>query len=95
QKDITFIRSTSNSKGQCSWIGAATPRFKLILSPIEQAWLFDLQEEPDELLNHIDKPEHRSTVRMMAKQIQNYAKATGDRYIENEQVAAQLEALVA
>ncbi len=94
EPDVTFFRSTSSEKGSGSWVGAVTPRFKLVLSPIEETWLFDLKEEPDELVNHLANPEHRDAVVEMARQLRAYAEATGDRFLlENEKVKASLREL--
>lgn len=51
-----------------SWVAAVDDRYKLILSPIETPWLFDVQRDPDELINFFDDPEYASVVeRLMAE----------------------------
>ena len=39
------------------WVAAFTHRYKLVLSP-EIPWLFDMEEDPDELINYIDDPKY-------------------------------------
>ena len=92
--DITFFRSTSSRKGPGSWVGAVTSRYKLILSPIETPYLFDLENEPDELNNLVEKKEHRDRVKHMARALKKYAEATNDPFLKNEKTAADLERLI-
>ncbi|MEM0969255.1 MAG: sulfatase-like hydrolase/transferase [Verrucomicrobiota bacterium] len=91
--DVTFFRSTSNGKSPGNWVGAVTPRFKLLLSPQERPWLFDLESEPDELENHIDRPEHRDQVADLAAQLLAYFEATNDPFKDHEKVVSELNLL--
>ncbi len=38
------------------WVAAVNNRYKLVLSPSDKPWLFDLQKDPDELINLYNKP---------------------------------------
>jgi uncharacterized sulfatase len=41
------------------WVAAVNHRYKLVLSPSDTPWLFDLQEDPDELTNYFNHPDYR------------------------------------
>lgn len=48
---ITYITSSNGG-----WIASVSNRYKLVLSPNEDPWLIDLQEDPDELINFYSDP---------------------------------------
>lgn len=37
------------------WVAAVNNRYKLVLSPTDKPWLFDLEKDPDELINFYNK----------------------------------------
>ncbi|MBS2211288.1 sulfatase [Carboxylicivirga mesophila] len=41
------------------WVAAVDNRYKLVLSPVDKPWLFDLEKDPDELVNFYDQPEYK------------------------------------
>lgn len=41
------------------WTAAANHRYKLVLSPVDDPWLFDLERDPDELVNFFNDPEYQ------------------------------------
>ncbi len=86
--DTVFIRSTSSGAG---WIGVVSDRYKLIYSPVDAPWLFDLQKDPDELTNAFGDPAYRETVRMLSQALAKYAKDYADPYVENPKVRADLQ----
>jgi arylsulfatase A-like enzyme len=61
------------------WRGVVSgDRWKLNLSPGDQCELYDLNNDPAELENLFDKPEHRDRVRDMAARIRIWQDETGD-----------------
>lgn len=91
----TFIRSTGKPGQSFGWLGAVTPRHKLILSSADKPWLIDLKKDPDELINFIDDKQQQDVVRTLARQLKAYAERTTDPYIGNPKTAAHLERLLA
>jgi arylsulfatase A-like enzyme len=93
--DITFMRSTGKPGSQFGWVSALTPRFKLILSSSDDPWLLDLQQDPDELVNFIDSPEHKGVVQQLARELKDYGKRLDDPYTKNPTTSAWIEKLMA
>jgi arylsulfatase A-like enzyme len=89
-KDISFLRGTG-SKGSVSWLAAVTARYKLVVSPQDRPWLFDLQADPDELNNVVLKPQYRDTLRFLAKDLLAYGEKHNDHYIHNPKMNADLK----
>ncbi len=89
-KDVTFIRSTGRPDG-AGWLAAVTDRWKLIYSPVDDPWLFDLEKDPDELTNFFRDPACRETVRELSREILAYAKKHRDGYARNAKVKADLQ----
>ena len=86
--DIAFIRAASVSPK--AWLAAVTSRYKLIFSGYDEPWFFDLETDPDELVNHFDKPAHRDTIRSMAKALREYGEKHNEPRIKDENIAADL-----
>jgi len=51
---IVYI-TNANSR----WVAAVSRRYKLVLSPSDDPWLFDLEKDPDELVNFYNDPEYK------------------------------------
>jgi len=91
-KDITFFRSTSASRNAPgNWLAAATKRYKLVVSPIEKPWLFDLEKDPDEVANYLDDPACRDVLRQLARDLLAYGKKYGDPDVDDPPVKADLQ----
>jgi arylsulfatase A-like enzyme len=61
------------------WRSVISPdRFQLNLSPGDQCELYDLTNDPHEMKNLFNEPEHRDRVREMAASIRMWQMATGD-----------------
>lgn len=94
--DITFMRGTTkDAADDKGWIAAVTSTHKLILSDTDEPWLLNLEKDPDELKNFADDPAEAETRRELARQLQKYAKRTGDPKIENPHTSKTLEAMMA
>lgn len=77
-EDITFLRSSSEK-----WIASVTSRYKLVLSSIDDPWLFDLETDPDELTNFINDPEKENVIKELAQKLQVYGNTQKDPYLAN------------
>ena len=91
-RDISFLRSASDTP---TWVAAVSDRFKLILSVKEKPWLFDLQDDPDERLNHIDNPQHDRTVYRLAEALRVYGIESRDPQLSSGPLKQQLQSLLA
>ena len=80
--DIAFLRATGDEKAANAWLCAVTDRFKLVYAGNTDPWLFDLEVNPDEIINYFDAPEHRKTIRSLSKQLMAYAKQHKDPFLK-------------
>jgi len=94
-KDVTFMRSTGNPGSDKGWVGAVTPRYKLLLSDQDEPWLLDLDQDPDELTNFIASPEHQDVVKSLAQDLAAYGERHGDAYLTNPKTKGDLDKLLA
>ena len=69
---VTFLR---NSGTVPQWVCAVDDRFKLVLSVNDQPWLFDAEQDPDELLNFYRRPGSGAATQRLAKALQQLWKA--------------------
>ncbi len=86
--DVVFLRQAGRKAE--GWIAAVTDRYKLVFAPKCEPWLFDLERDPDELVNFFPDPEYRATVRTLARLLLAYATEYSDPYADHPQVRAQL-----
>ena len=91
-KDIAFMRGTGGPDD--NWLAAVTSRYKLVYGPKDEPWLFDLREDPDELINFYKAPAYRHVVRQLAEALRDYGTEHGDGRIENTRIRAELEAVL-
>ena len=54
--EITYMRAHGVDP---HWVTAVSDRYKLVLSKQDIPWLFDLEEDPDELTNYYTHPEYK------------------------------------
>jgi arylsulfatase A-like enzyme len=88
-KDITFLRGTG-SGDSVNWLAAVTARYKLVFSPEDNPWLFDLEKDPDELTNFFEDPAYRRTVRFLAKDLVAYCRTYNDHYSSDPKIKSDL-----
>lgn len=86
-KDIAFARGTGENAG---WLMAVSDRYKLVFSSSDRPWLFDLDRDPDELINMIDNPAYREIAREMAVDLEQYGAEFKDPRIELPSVATDV-----
>ena len=74
--DVTFFRQ--GGKSDKGWFGAVTKRYKLIYSNADSPWLYDLEKDPDELINFYPEPECKDIVKKLSEALINYGKKYND-----------------
>ncbi len=88
--DIAFLRGT----GDANWVCAVTDRYKLVYSPKDDPWLFDLQKDPEELTNCFGDVEYEPIVRQMTAELIDYCATYEDANAANPSVKAAMAAAV-
>ena len=83
----TFLR---NAGTKASWICVVDPRYKLILSVNDRPWLFDNQQDPDELHNFFGRPGTETVTRMLAESLKGYSVASDDAFAKQPTIAKSL-----
>ena len=90
--DIAFIRSTSAGK---PWLCAVTDRYKLVYSSMGDPWLFDLQQDSDEMANLFSDPASKKVVTEMTTQLQSYCKLQKDPYADLPEIKSAMDGVLA
>ena len=90
-KDITFLR---NGGQKAAWVAAISDRFKLVVSINEKPWLFDHQNDPDELKNFFGTDAAQAIAQSMAQDLLSYGESNEDPFIQgNAKIREQLLAI--
>jgi arylsulfatase A-like enzyme len=90
-KDIAFVRIGGGKPGGKSWLGAFTPRHKLVISPGDPPGFFDLEKDPTELRNAFADPGYREEIRRLAGELEAYGKLHKDPLMKSTAVRADLQ----
>jgi len=80
--DISFMRSTGKPGATNGWLAAITQRYKLVVSTVDDPWLFDLEDDPDELVNFFGHPAYRRIAHELSAALLDYGRTHGDPYVE-------------
>ncbi|MCL4205778.1 MAG: sulfatase [Pirellulaceae bacterium] len=86
-KDIAILRGTGLEHG---WLAAVTKRYKLVVSTSDEPWLFDLENDPDELVNRFRDSAYRRTVRELGQELAAYGQRFSDPRAANAMIQADL-----
>jgi arylsulfatase A-like enzyme len=89
-KDIAFMRATNNG-----WICALSDKHKLVLDPYGRPWLFDLERDPDEMINFFTDKHYREVVRDLSTELRGYGEDYKDPVIGLAPVKADLDWAIA
>ena len=84
---VAFLR---NAGTKAQWVAAVDARYKLILSVNDVPWLFDAQQDPDELLNFYRRPGVEGVAKRLGKALQKYHVDNKDPFFEHPEIAASL-----
>lgn len=85
--DVAFVRGTGQQQG---WLSVITDRYKLVYSPVDPPWLFDLDRDPDEVTNFFEHAGYRDVVQQLATHLRDYSKKHNDRFAELPRIKADL-----
>ncbi len=69
KKKIIDDRTVYITNANNRWVAAVNNRYKLVLSPKDKPWLFDLEKDPDELINFYNKPEYSKIAEELQKEL--------------------------
>lgn len=86
-EEVTFLRNAGIS---AQWIAAVDARYKLVLSVDDRPWLFDSQQDPDELKNMYGQVETTKVSQRLARGLRDYGERTQDPHLQNKEIAASL-----
>ncbi len=64
------------------WVAAVDNRYKLVLSPADKPWLFDLEKDPDELINYYMDPEYKAIGERLMSELYRQMKAFNEPLLE-------------
>ncbi|WOH36619.1 sulfatase [Thalassotalea fonticola] len=92
-QDLAFMRQSSKT-GE-GWITAISDRYKLVFNPEGEPWLFDLENDPDELINYYTDIKYRAVVHFMATALKAYALEHNDVFYNHEHMQAEVEKAIA
>ncbi len=87
-KDVAFVRGTGTNFG---WLSVITDRYKLVYSPVDPPWLFDLERDPDEVTNFFEHAGYREAVQQLATLLRAYATKNNDNFAELPRIKADIE----
>lgn len=80
-KDVSVLR---NAGVKPAWVAGVSDRFKLVVSMNETPWLFDLEQDPDELKNYFGKPDTEAVCQSLASALLEYGEQNNDPFIKGE-----------
>ncbi|MEZ6125432.1 MAG: sulfatase-like hydrolase/transferase [Planctomycetaceae bacterium] len=86
-----FLRNAGRT---AQWVAAVNARYKLILSVGDEPWLFDQQQDPDELINFYRRPDTSDVTESLARELLEYGKRTTDPYVSAPGIADSLAAIL-
>jgi len=69
KKNIVDDRIVYITNANSRWVAAVNNQYKLVLSPIDTPWLFDLKKDPDELVNFYNDAAYKAIAEKMEKEL--------------------------
>ncbi|NLR91502.1 sulfatase family protein [Flammeovirga agarivorans] len=66
---IDMDRTVYITNARSKWVAAVDARYKLVVSPSDEPWLFDLEKDPDELVNYYNDPEYKSIAKRLKDEL--------------------------
>ncbi|MDX6746959.1 sulfatase [Polaribacter sp. PL03] len=69
KKEVNSDRITYFAKSGGWWVSAVNNRYKLVIDKKEKPYLFDLQEDPDELINFYYNKKYTTIAKMMQSEL--------------------------
>ncbi|MFY9255287.1 MAG: sulfatase [Fuerstiella sp.] len=87
RQPLTFLRNAGKTAG---WVAAVDSRYKLILSVNDEPWLFDKEQDPDEVLNFWRRPGTKEASVRLGKALREYGVSKNDPHLKNARIAESL-----
>lgn len=78
EKNITEDRITYITNAGSRWVAAVNSQYKLVLSPSDKPYLFDLKKDPDEVINFYNDASYKAIAQKFQKELLNMLKAYND-----------------
>ncbi|GAL81953.1 hypothetical protein JCM19274_133 [Algibacter lectus] len=69
QKVVNSDRITYFAKSGGWWVSAVNDRYKLVIDKNEKPYLFDLEKDPDELINFYYNKDYKDIAKMMQTEL--------------------------
>lgn len=82
QKNVADDRIVYITNAASKWVAAVNRRYKLVLSVNDDPWLFDLEKDPDELVNFYTHPEYKEIAEKMQAELVAQMKQYGEPALE-------------
>lgn len=92
-EDVVFIRGTGrrNNQPDVNWLAAISDQYKLIYSPNDEPWLFDLKKDPNELRNHYQDTQYDDIIADLSQSIIAYGEKYKDPRVHMTKFRIELE----
>jgi uncharacterized sulfatase len=69
EKKVRNDRIVYLTNALSKWVAAVNNRYKLVLSPVDKPWLFDLEKDPDEMTNYYNNPEYKEIAKEFTNEL--------------------------
>ncbi|TWU56515.1 Choline-sulfatase [Rubripirellula tenax] len=89
--DVTFLRSAGPKPG---WLAAVSDRYKFIVSVSDEPWLFDLQSDPDEVVNQMGRDGYAPIATEFAGALRAYAQSHGEPHLDSPAIAKSISSIL-
>lgn len=84
QKEVTDDRITYMSSTGQSWVASMDHRYKLVISTADKPWLFDLEKDPDELINFYNDANYESIAAKLKLSLKSQLKLYNDPILNSK-----------
>lgn len=82
EKEVVDDRTVYITHAASQWVAVVNRRYKLVLSVKDDPWLFDLEKDPDELINFYTNPEYKEIAEKMQAELVAQMQQYGERALE-------------
>jgi arylsulfatase A-like enzyme len=87
--DVAFIRGSSNH------VSAVTARYKLVYSTTGDAWLYDVEKDPNELVNYFADTSYRTVLYNLTVELVEYCTTFNESKYDNATIRADIDGVLA
>ena len=94
EKEVRDDRIVYITNAASRWVAAVNSRYKLVLSPSDDPWLFDLQKDPDELINFYNDPEYKQIAERFKAALIEQMKRYNEPALKNKNLVYETGAVV-